>query len=205
MNEKAYLYTVHPRKVITGISGVNAIRTSKSLFLTKEDVMICLKNASVYRRFASAGINEKVTVGNIDRLHRENYVAEEDWAKVLEQEMSEGHGKVSQSEVVAQPKEVESKQEEEAVVSPEVTEPISVEEEVEVEEQVEESTVEDPVKDDVVIEVENEIVNEEVTEDGTNDSNEDVTENSDESVNGEQTVESEQKPQQFNYNKKHRK
>ena len=92
--ELAFLYTVNPRKVITGLSGVNAIRTAKSLFLTKEDVKICLQKATVYRRFASEGINERVTVGNIDRLHRENYVSEKDWDAVQAKEMSEGHGKV---------------------------------------------------------------------------------------------------------------
>lgn len=92
--ELAFLYTVNPRKVITGLSGVNAIRTAKSLFLTKEDVKICLQKATVYRRFANEGINERVTVGNIDRLHRENYVSEKDWDAVQAKEMSEGHGKV---------------------------------------------------------------------------------------------------------------
>ena len=92
--ELAFLYTVNPRKVITGLSGVNAIRTAKSLFLTKEDVKICLQKATVYRRFASEGINERVTVGNIDRLHRENYVSEKDWDATQAKEMSEGHGKV---------------------------------------------------------------------------------------------------------------
>ena len=92
--ELAFLYTVNPRKVITGLSGVNAIRTAKSLFLTKEDVKICLQKATVYRRFANEGINERVNVGNIDRLHRENYVSEKDWDVVQAKEMSEGHGKV---------------------------------------------------------------------------------------------------------------
>ena len=92
--ELAFLYTVNPRKVITGLSGVNAIRTAKSLFLTKEDVKICLQKATVYRRFANEGINERVNVGNIDRLHRENYVSEKDWEAVQAKEMSEGHGKV---------------------------------------------------------------------------------------------------------------
>lgn len=92
--ELAFLYTVNPRKVITGLSGVNAIRTAKSLFLTKEDVKICLQKATVYRRFANEGINERVNVGNIDRLHRENYVSEKDWDSVHAKEMSEGHGKV---------------------------------------------------------------------------------------------------------------
>lgn len=92
--ELAFLYTVNPRKVITGLSGVNAIRTAKSLFLTKEDVKICLQKATVYRRFANEGINERVNVGNIDRLHRENYISEKDWDSVHAKEMSEGHGKV---------------------------------------------------------------------------------------------------------------
>ena len=92
--ELAFLYTVNPRKVITGLSGVNAIRTAKSLFLTKEDVKICLQKATVYRRFANEGINERVNVGNIDRLHRENYVSEKDWDATQAKEMSEGHGKV---------------------------------------------------------------------------------------------------------------
>ena len=92
--ELVFLYTVNPRKVITGLSGVNAIRTAKSLFLTKEDVKICLQKATVYRRFANEGINERVNVGNIDRLHRENYVSEKDWDSVHAKEMSEGHGKV---------------------------------------------------------------------------------------------------------------
>ena len=92
--ESVFLYTVNPRKVITGLSGVNTIRTSKSLFLTKEDVKICLQKATVYRRFANEGINERVNVGNIDRLHRENYVSEKDWDAMQAKEMSEGHGKV---------------------------------------------------------------------------------------------------------------
>lgn len=196
MEEKAYLYTVHPRKVITGISGVNAIRTAKSLFLTKEDVMLCLKNASVYRRFSSVGVNERVTVGNIDRLHRDEYVSEEDWAKVVEKEMSEGHGKVSQPEV-AQPEKVESKQEE-VIAKPEVAEPTSVEEKVE---EVK-AAVETPVEDDVV--AEEEIAEEETVDSGINDN--EIIVDSDENVSGEQSAESESKPQQFNYNnKKHRK
>lgn len=97
--ELVFLYTVNPHKVITGLSGVNAIRTAKSLFLTKEDVKICLKRATVYRRFAAEGINERVNIGNIDRLHRENYISEKDWEATLAKEMSEGHGKVEVSNI----------------------------------------------------------------------------------------------------------
>ena len=93
--ELVFLYTVNPRKVITGLSGANAIRSPKSLFLTKEDVKLCLQKATVYRRFAAEDKIERVTIGNIDRLHRENYVSEEDWEATVIKEMSKGHGIVN--------------------------------------------------------------------------------------------------------------
>ena len=90
-----FLYTVKPRKTIVGLSGsAKVVRTNKSLYLTKEDVLICLKNASVYRRFANEGINERVTIDNVDRVHRENYIAEADWAAFCAQEKSKDHGTV---------------------------------------------------------------------------------------------------------------
>ena len=82
MAEKSYLYAVHPKRAITGLEGVKVLRTAKSLLLTKEDVKICLQKASVYRRFAAEGKIERVTIGNIDRLHNDNYISEEDWAKM---------------------------------------------------------------------------------------------------------------------------
>ena len=52
-NQETFLYTVKPRKTIIGLSGsVKVLRTSKSVYLTKEDVYLCLKSATVYRRFA---------------------------------------------------------------------------------------------------------------------------------------------------------
>ncbi len=106
--EKAFLYSVNPRKVITGISGVNAIRTPKSLYLTKDDVKICLQRASVYRRFAGDVAPERVTIGNLDRLHRENYIPEDQWESFKAVELSVGHGKVEAGSVV---NENDSKQE----------------------------------------------------------------------------------------------
>ena len=77
-----FLYTVKPRKVIIGLSGsTKVIRTSKSVYLTKEDVFLCLKSAIVYRRFANEGINERVTIDDVERVHRENYISPEDWKK----------------------------------------------------------------------------------------------------------------------------
>ena len=152
--DKSFLYTVNPRKVITGLSGVNAIRTSKSLFLTKEDVKICLQKASVYRRFAQEGINERVTIGNIDRVHREHYISEEDWNKELDKSMSEGHGVVNAP--VLDEKE-ESKQEEEQQ-NDNSTDVVSDDEEEII--NVEENPVEEIPSDEIVEENKNDNVDE---------------------------------------------
>lgn len=83
MEEVTYLYTVNPRKIIKGISGVNILRTPKSLQLTKEDVYTCLKSASVYRRFANEDLIKRVTTGNVDRLHNEKYMTDEEYKEYL--------------------------------------------------------------------------------------------------------------------------
>ena len=91
-----FLYTVNPRRMINGLSGsTKIVRTPKSLYLSKEDVYLCLKNASVYRRFANEGINEKVTVDNVDRVHREKYIPESEWAAFVAKEKSADHATVS--------------------------------------------------------------------------------------------------------------
>lgn len=94
-NNQVFLYTIKPRRVIVGLSGSNrAIRTNKSLYLTKEDVFLCLKNAIVYRRFANEGINERVTIDDVERVHREKYISVDDWKKYCETKMSVDQGKV---------------------------------------------------------------------------------------------------------------
>lgn len=92
--EEAYLYTVNPHKIIKGLSGVNCIRSSKSLYLTKEDVKVCLKSASVYRRFANINKNVRVTIANLDRLHNKEFIEESDYAGFLKAEKSKDHGSV---------------------------------------------------------------------------------------------------------------
>ena len=90
-----FLYTVKPRKTIIGLSGsTKVIRTNKSLYLTKEDVYLCLKSATVYRRFANEGFNERVTIDDVDRVHREFYISPEDWKKFQVEEKSANHGSV---------------------------------------------------------------------------------------------------------------
>lgn len=90
-----FLYTVKPRKAIIGLSGsTSVIRTNKSVYLTKEDVFLCLKSATVYRRFANEGFNERVTIDDVERVHRENYISPEDWEKFLVAQKAEGAGSV---------------------------------------------------------------------------------------------------------------
>ena len=74
-NEDIFLYEVHPKRVITGIPGIPAIRVRKSVYLTKDDVIKCLEKGSVYRRFSLK--TERVTTANLDRVHREEYISEE--------------------------------------------------------------------------------------------------------------------------------
>ena len=83
--EQTYLYEVRPNRIITGLSGVNHIRSARSLYLTKEDVMICLEKAAVYRRFANEGKIERVTKLNVDRMHQAKLMTEEEFEKFLKE------------------------------------------------------------------------------------------------------------------------
>lgn len=123
--EQTFLYTVNPRRIIKGISGVKEIRTAKSLQLTKEDVLICLKNATVYRRFANVGINERVNIGNIDRVHREEYIPEDKWEAFLASEKAQGNGLAVEPVHDVAPEVKEESVVEEA--APEVVEEVEVE------------------------------------------------------------------------------
>lgn len=194
--ENVFLYTVNPRKVITGLSGCGAIRTAKSLFLTKEDVKLCLQKATVYRRFAAENIVERVNVGNIDRLHREKYVSEADWDKEVAKEMSKGHAKVDNIKPTA-----DKIKESEQVVEPEKPEKV---EELVVESDDEKEVLKEsvPVEEEVatetaeVIEVGNsveEVVDEEVQAEP--EIKEDESEETTKSAEKENT-------QKFTYNKK---
>ena len=82
MSER-YLYSVHPRKPIKNLSNVAVIRVPKSLSLTLEDVLTCLKSAVVYRRFANENKIERVTILNAERLHNAKFMTEEEYEKFL--------------------------------------------------------------------------------------------------------------------------
>ena len=176
--ENVFLYTIHPKRAITGLTNIGTVRTAKSLFLTKEDVYVALKGASVYRRFANIGKNERVNVGNVDRLHRAEYISEEDWEKLQIAEAAKGN-----REIHIEPPVVEVKPEKEVLVNAEgepvnleellaepepvkAEEPIVVEDTVVVTDTVEEVTEEaEPVVKEVVIdEGEDEV--EEVVDEG---------------------------------------
>lgn len=96
--EEKYLYSINPRRTIKNIAGVNAIRTSKSLFLNKDEVLECLKNASVYRRFS---VNQivKVTPYTLDRLHNEKFMNEKEYEKFVKD--SKGKDRGTAKEVIA--------------------------------------------------------------------------------------------------------
>lgn len=166
MSNEVYLYTVHPKRPLK-IEGVGVVRTPKTLSLTKEDVKLAIKGASVYRRFANIGINERVTTLNIDRLHRAEYISEKDWEQVKINEASEGH-----AEVASKPEEVKP----EPAVEPTPAEESTVEEATEVVTE-EESTVitEEPVVEDEAVEVAEEVVSEDsVVEEAVVDDDEEV-------------------------------
>ena len=91
-NVDIFLYEVDPKRVITGIPGIPAIRVRKSVYLTKDDVIKCLEKGSVYRRFSLK--TERVTTANLDRVHREEYISEEDWPDFLVKLKAEGNGQV---------------------------------------------------------------------------------------------------------------
>lgn len=103
-----YIYSVNPRRVISGLSDGTEIRVNKSLELSKEDVLLCLQKASVYRRFntvTGAGNDiVRVTTGNLDRLHNEKYMTEKEYEKFLAANASKDHGKVVNREPVQEKK-----------------------------------------------------------------------------------------------------
>lgn len=212
--EKTYLYMVHPRKVITGLSGATALRSPKSLLLTKEDVKICLQRASVYRRFAMEGINVRVTIDAVDRLHNDHFIPEDKWDAEKGVEIG---APVEEAPVVEEVKE-EAPVVEEPVVEEnnqveEVVEDVKEEELTPSEEQTE-SSVEESIAADEPEEVIEQATEEVLTEDNH------VAEESaeeDEKIEEEATVEDstveeaasetpvathDENKQQFNYQKK---
>ena len=137
-DEERYLYTVFPKKPIKNLNeNTPLVRCSKSLFLTKEEVLKCFECGSVYRRFSNEGINEKFNKYEIDRVHRKNYISREDWKKLQDNIPTDTvavNGVEEKEEVVTAPEveeaPVEEVKEEEVVtsgyVAPADEEPVSL-------------------------------------------------------------------------------
>lgn len=78
--EQKFLYYVYPKKPIrNAVEGVPLLRSAKSLYLTKEEVLKCLKFGSVYRRFVNEDRNERVTPMTLDRLHNARFMTEAEY------------------------------------------------------------------------------------------------------------------------------
>ena len=83
--DERYLYTVNPKRVIRNLNeNIPMLRASKSLFLTKEEVLKCLEYGSVYRRFSYINHLERVTKYDVDRVHRAKFISKLDWEKIEE-------------------------------------------------------------------------------------------------------------------------
>lgn len=76
--ERKYAYSIYPKKPIKTLPELGLLRTAKTLLLNENQVLECLKSASVYRRF-NANNNIRVTVSNLARLHRDEFISEEEW------------------------------------------------------------------------------------------------------------------------------
>ena len=149
--EQTYLYEVRPHRIITGIHGVPYIRSPRSVYLTKEEVLICLQNGSVYRRFANLDKLERVTVTNVDRLHNENFIPEEEWKTEC---LKKAEAPVEEAPVIDEP----TKQEEVVEEAPAVEEPEVAEEDSKVDETAPVEVAEEPAE---VEEAEEEVAEEE--------------------------------------------
>ena len=152
MEESTFLYSVSPKKPIKGIlENGRPINSSKSLQLTLDQVQKCMACGSVYRWFANEDKLERVTSLNMERLHNEKFMTEEEFAEFKLNGVAGNAGKVV--DVVEEPAPVV----EEAKVEEEVAAPAADEtpvEEVKVEEApvVEEEKVEEVAPVEEVVE-----------------------------------------------------
>lgn len=138
MEINAYLYTVYPKTVLKNIPYVGFIYKRGTFKLTKEAVLECMKGATVYRRFGNDN-TVKVTTLNIDRLHNEKFMTEEEWNKIVESQEIEA---ISEEPVSDNGSTNEVIDEVEDVVSDPVVDPIADAAEPAVEESVDEAPVE---------------------------------------------------------------
>ena len=174
-NDIRFLYIVYPKRPIKNLNeNITLLRVSKSLQLNKDEVLKCLECGSVYRWFSNEGITEKITINDIDRVHRANYISKEDWKHI--QNISGEVANLTVNGIENPKKEVKTEKNVETKVE-EVKEEVSIvdpEPEVETKEEgyianevlnkVVEDTVDDEVEEtnDSIVETEN---NDEIIED----------------------------------------
>lgn len=154
---EVFAYQVNTRMPIMGLS-IGNLRSPKTVELTKEDVLICLKKAPVFRRFKT-GKMERVNTANLDRLHREDFIDEAEYEKLLDKRGNVGE--VKEEEVVEEKKEttpvVEEKPKEKAIED--------VKEEVIPEEEKENDINDEKISEEVVVEeAQEEVKSEEPTD-----------------------------------------
>ena len=168
-DEVRFLYSVFPKKPIKGVlEDGRPISSRKSLNLTIDQVRLCMNCGSVYRWFANDGNRlERVTALNIERLHNEKFMTEEEFKSSKFDAVSSSTGSVVEtkeedSKVEEKVEEsapaVEEKKEEEVAAEPVVEEAPAVEEvaapeeEAKEEETVAEEAVEESAEAEVVTE-----------------------------------------------------
>lgn len=118
--EERFLYSVFPKMLIKNLPGVPAFKNSKSLSLTKDEVKICLRSGSVYRRFANESKTEKVNLSNIDRLHHDRFMTEEEYEEFKKRSVDSNRGQINfSSTVVSTPVAVDEEVKEAEVLSTE--------------------------------------------------------------------------------------
>jgi chromosome segregation ATPase len=169
---ETYLYEVRPigRPIVLG-HGVE-ITARKSLYLTKEDVLKCLETAYVYRRFALRE-PERVTTANIDRVHRQVYIPESEWADFLKKNNDDKAATETADARCANFGEISDELPVVEESNKEVKEPIETTEEVAEPESEEVVPVEEEVQD---VEVDSETVDADVEEDVDEDEAAEATE-----------------------------
>ena len=149
MEEVRFLYSVYPKKPIKGIlENGRPINSGKSLSLTIDQVRKCMECGTVYRWFANEDKLIKVTSLNIERLHNEKLISEEEFksnkndvAPVVEEVKVEEPAPIIEETIV------------EEVIAPAVDEaPVEEVKEEVVEEIVEEKVDETPAVEETVVE-----------------------------------------------------
>jgi hypothetical protein len=166
-NEIVFPYQVNTIMPIIGLS-CGDLMVPTTAKLTKEDVLICLKKAPVFRRFSSSKL-ERVTISNLDRLHNEEFMTEAEYEAFLDKQ-GDVRGKVAETPVVEEKKEtepvkVEVEEEPVPVVEEAKVETVTEESVVEEAETVEETAqTEDTIEEEVTENINDEKVSEDVTE-----------------------------------------